>query len=85
MILKNKNLTALLQQQSAESSFGSPSLTPVLKQMLLNAEANSHQKYPKQRRHSEVVTKFATALFIYCGPLSYEFIQQNMQEALLSL
>ena len=29
--------------------------------------------------------KFSTALFIYCGPLSYEFIQQNMQEALPSL
>ena len=34
---------------------------------------------------TEVVTKFAIALFIYCGPLSYNFILQNMQEALPSL
>ena len=85
LMQKNKNLTTLLQQHSmdSESPFIS-SLTPVLRQIVLNAETNS-QKYPKQRRHSEIIMKFSTALFIYCGPLSYEFIQQNMQEALPSL
>ena len=51
---------------------------------MLNAEKNVC-KYPTQVRHSEIIKKFATALFIYCGPLSYEFIHQNMHEALPSL
>ena len=34
---------------------------------------------------TEILKKFATALFIYCGPLSYEFIHQNMCQALPSL
>ena len=38
-----------------------------------------------QHRHPEILKKFATALFIYAGPLAYEFIQQNMPEALPSL
>ena len=85
LVFENKILTMLLQQHSiqnlTQNSNISSSLTPVLKKILLNAEANT-QKYPKQCRHIEIVIKFATALFSYCGPLSYEFIQQNMQKAL---
>jgi len=35
--------------------------------------------------NTQIIKKFATALFIYCSPLSYEFIHQNMHEALSSL
>ena len=59
-------------------------LTPILKQILINADKNSC-KYPTQQRHSEILKKFATTLFIYCDPLSYEFIHQNMSQALPSL
>jgi len=32
-----------------------------------------------------LLKKFATALLIYAGPLTYDFIQKNMPEALPSL
>ncbi len=50
-----------------------------------SAERNSlktSQKASKGKRFSDVVTKFATSLFIYSGPLAYNFIQQNMPTAL---
>lgn len=56
----------------------------VLKQIVINAERNVEQ-VPTQRRHPTVLKKFSTALYIYSGPLAYEFIQQNMPEALPSV
>jgi len=56
----------------------------ILKQIVINAERNVGQ-VPTQRRHPTVLKKFSTALFIYSGPLAYEFIQQNMPEALPSV
>lgn len=49
-----------------------------------NAEKNV-QRMPKQRRHNELLKKFATSLLIFAGPLSYEFVHRNMPEALPSL
>jgi len=63
---------------------GGHGLTPILRQMLVNTEKNVG-KYPTQRRHSELLKKFATVLFIYSGPLCYEFLHQNMSQALPSL
>ena len=48
------------------------SLTPVLRQIISNAEKNA-QRLPTGRRHSVVLKKFATSLFIYAGPLTYNF------------
>ena len=56
----------------------------ILKQIVINAERNVG-KVPTQRHHPTVLKKFSTALFIYSGPLAYEFIQQNMPEALPSV
>jgi hypothetical protein len=89
---QNEKLSFLLQQFQIEGgthqgtglTSNHLSLTPVLKQILLNAESNS-KKYSTQRTHPEILKKFATSLFIYAGPLAYEFIQQNMAEALPSL
>ena len=83
---ENKKLSKLLKQcgRNPYSNDGGHGLTPIMKQMLLNAEKNAY-KYPTQRRHSELLKKFATALFIYSGPLSYEFIHQNIPQALPSL
>ena len=88
MQLKNKQLAELLQHQlnrsSHENSYSPCSLTPILKQILLNITKNSDRN-GKQRRHNEIVKRFCTALFIYAGPLAYEFIQSNMQQALPSV
>ena len=56
----------------------------MLRQVILNAEANA-DKAGTGRRHPLILKKFATALFIYAGPLAYEFLQQNMPEALPSI
>jgi len=40
---------------------------------------------PHQRRHEEILKKFATSLFIYCGSLSYNFLHQNLPNAIPSL
>ena len=61
-----------------------PPVTLVLQSILKNAIENS-AKQPKQRRHPEILKKFAVLLFIYAGPLAYEFIHSNMAEAIPSL
>ena len=84
---ENDKLSSLLQQfksNSDENSISTYSFTPILQQLLLNAERNTG-KLPTGRRHPEILKKFSTALFIFCGPLAYEFIQHNMPEALPSL
>ena len=59
-------------------------ISPLLKQLLMNAEKNA-QKLPQQRRHEQVLKKFATSLFIFSGPLTYQFLYCNLPEALPSL
>ena len=83
---ENEKLSKLLKQCCTNKYIdtGGHGLTPILRQILINAEKNVC-KYPTQRRHTEILKKFATALFIYCGPLSYEFIHQNMCQVLPSL
>ena len=56
----------------------------LFRQLMLNAEKNL-EKLPKQRRHQQLLQKFSISLFIYCGPLAYDFIHSNMPEALPSL
>lgn len=56
--------------------------SPLLNQLMLNAEKNV-QILPNQRQHNELLKKFATSLLTFTGP--YEFVQQNMSEALPSL
>ena len=74
----------MIQNLDSEESKKCSSLTPNLKQVLATAEANAY-KLPKQRRYTEIMKKFSTALLIYAGPLAYEFLHQNMPEALPSL
>ena len=80
---QNAKLSKLLQQ-SNNKSLNTGGLTPILRQILINAEKNAFI-YPSQRRHTEILKKFSTALFIYCGPLAYDFLHQNMCQALPSL
>jgi len=83
---QNEKLLRLISQCGLNpySIGGGYGLTPILRQMLVNAEKNVG-KYPTQHRHSELLKKFATALFIYSGPLCYEFLHQTIPQALPSL
>ena len=51
------------------------------KQIISNAEKNA-LKQPHGRRHSEVVRKFATSLFLYAGSMAYNLVHENMPTAL---
>ena len=82
----NKKLSLLLQQFKFDQTSNEipnhiSSFTNILKQIIVNAEKNI-EKYPTHRRHPGVLKKFSTALFILAGPMAYEFIHQNMPEAL---
>ena len=75
----NDILSTLKNQESNVLPF-----SPVLIQIISNAERNA-MTLSQEKRYPEVLKKFATALFIYSGPLTYEFLQCNLHQALLSL
>ena len=86
LAVENEKLSALLQQnmrKDADQPF-SLSVTPVLKQLVSNAQKNA-ERLPSGRRHSEIIKKFATSLLIYAGPLAYDFLHENIPKALPSL
>ena len=66
-------------EQNAGSNFHS-----FFRELLSNAEKNC-LKFPTQRRHSNLIKQFATALFVYSGPIAYNFLHKNMPECLPSL
>jgi len=83
---KNEKLSMLLRELelSLTSSHKGPinsKFSHLLQNMISNAEQNCG-KYPTNRKHSTIIKKFATALFLYAGPLAYEFLQQNVPQAL---
>lgn len=84
---KNDTLTALLHQvRSSETttyvnSANKLSFSNILQELIKNAECN-HDKYHTHRRHLEIIKRFATALFLFAGSLSYEFLHQNIPQAL---
>jgi len=89
LIKENEKLSLLLQNSTifnvgsdlCEPASCLSSCTNILKEMIHNAEKNCG-KYRTHRRHPEILKKSATALFLFAGPLAYEFIQQNMPKAL---
>ena len=68
--------TEAIQEYRSQGQ-GDCGLSPLLKQMVLNAERNV-QKLSQTRRHDHVLERFATSLFIYCSPIAYQFIHSNM-------
>ena len=80
---ENKKLSDMLQQYLNITGNSLCGLSPILKSLIKNAGKNAYA-YPTQRRHSEIMTKFATAFFIFCGPFAYEFLHKNLQQALPS-
>ena len=89
LAIENKRLASLLEQatkqdQSCDEPTSPSSLTAVLRQIILNAQANT-TCLPTGRRHPEVLKNFCTSLLIYAGPLAYNFLQENLPHALPSL
>lgn len=82
IINENQKLVHILQsmKNDTESSLN-VHVTPLLHHLMQNADHNTG-KLDKQRRHSIVLKKFATLLYIFSGSMAYEFIQKNMAEAL---
>ena len=83
---KNEKLSMLVRE--LEVSLGAFHQNPIkskfsnlLQILISNAEQNCG-KYPTKRKHSDTIKKFATAFFLYAGPLAYEFLQQNVPQAL---
>ena len=66
-------------EQSKQTTFQS-----FFKELLHNAEKNC-SKILTQRRHDNKIKQFATALFVYSGPVAYNFIHKNIPECLPSL
>ena len=71
--MQNETLTT---QQDKPIASGQPHYSTMLKQIIINAEKNLG-KQSKGRRHPDVLKKFCIALFIYTGPLAYEFLHQK--------
>jgi hypothetical protein len=89
LVAGNQQVQSVVQSELEKSSILAckpllANLSPLLKQLMCNAEKNS-QKHPHMRRHDEIIKKFCISLFIYCGPMAYDFIHKNMPEALPSL
>ena len=59
--------------------------SPLLKQLLTNAKANVDKIVPQAKRHNAIIKKFSTSLLIYAGPRAYNFLHENMPQALPSL
>ena len=57
----------------------------MLKQLLTNAKANVDKMVPQAKRHNAIIKKFSTSLLIYAGPRAYNFLHENMPQALPSL
>ena len=84
LVDKNVEIRRALQVVCEKESEDAASSSQFLNKLLLNAEKNS-LKLPHQRRHDEVMKKFSTSLFIYSGPMAYEFLHRNLPTALPSL
>ena len=85
LLRQNAKLYNVLNK-SLQRTFSNESETigPLLKNILTNIERNNG-KCPRQRRHDSIIKKFATALYIFSGSMTYEFIHRNIPEALPSL
>ena len=81
---ENVDVKRALQVVCGRENDDVASSSQLLNQLLLNAEKNA-KRLPQQRRHEEVMKKFSTSLFIYSGPMTYEFLHKNLPTALPSL
>ena len=85
-IKSTPHLQEVLKMESAVTGTicNADNFNGILKRLILNAEKNAGRAY-QGRRHDFIVKKFATSLFIFSGPLAYNFLQQNLPLSLPSL
>ena len=89
LLKRNKQLSDFIYQSlqacsGRDDTADEKSVGPLLQRVLHNIAQNSG-KAPKQRRHDTVLKKFATVLYIFAGAMAYEFLHQNLPQALPSL
>ena len=78
MLLKDLQQTVMMPEQNPVKTKSYNNLT----QEIINNADQNYCKFPTCQRCSTTIKKFATALFLYSGPLAYEFLQQNIPQAL---
>ena len=86
LLKKNQQLSDTISQSLHTELLGTSGTTigTLLQKVLKNIEYNTG-KIPTQRRHDTIIKKFATALYIFAGPMAYDFIHKNLPQALPSL
>ena len=93
LVEENDHLSTIIKSIKAEKKTPSAAgfeldseahITPVLRRMTENA-TNNIGKGLKRRRHTVIMKKFATLLYINAGSMAYNFIHRNIPEALLLL
>ena len=88
LAIENKRLATLLQQatkqdQSCDESTSLSSLTAVLRQIILNAQANT-TRLPTGRRYLEVLKIFCTSLLIYSGAIGIHHFTRKFASCITS-
>ena len=85
LILENKQLSTFINSNLQPSKpsqviFNSAFLQKLYENSVINAS-----RKPNGHRHNEIVIKFSTSLFIWSGPIAYEFLHRNMPAAIPSI
>ena len=78
------NLTSSHCLDSSKNSGKQKDFSTFFRQIVENAKKNVG-KLPQSRRHDEVIKKFSISLLLYSGPMAYNLIQKNMEDAIPSL
>ena len=88
LIFENKRLSKFIQSELAkhtnEISTNSQKFTSKFLNKLFENSIKNADRNPRGRHHNEVITKFAISLFIWSGPMAYEFLHKNLPEAIPS-
>jgi hypothetical protein len=79
LLRKNTQLSEFIN--NSIQHYSHESIRPLLNNILKNIERNIG-KCQHQCRHESIIKKFATALYIFSGSMTYNFIHKNLPEAL---
>jgi len=71
----NSNLTKTTSEVGHD--FNSAFLNKLYEILVRNAN-----RKPNEHQHDEIVIKFSISLFIWSGPVAYEFLHRNIPEAI---
>jgi len=72
-------------QDSAMNNINNSTFHSFFATLVQNAYKNVDKSVPQSRRYDVIIKKFSTSLLLYSGPMAYNFIQKNMENALPSL